>query len=342
MADDAPGDRLRERADRSRTALWVMLEANRWHVVLALLGVLFVALVLAGALLPGAAGSLRASDSIDALFQALLTATITAVALVLTLNQLVLSQELGAVGDQRERMDGAMAFQADVADAIDEPVSPARPAQLLRALVTRAGEQARTLDAAVPEEAPMREAVSDLTDSVVENAERAAQGLDDARFGSFAVTSSALNFNYSWKLHTAARLQADHGDAMDDEASDALGGLVETLRLFGPAREHVKTLYFQWELVDLSRHILVAALPALVVSGSAVAFLDDGAFATTLAGVDALVVVVALATTVSLLPFAVLLAYVLRIATVAKRTLSIGPFILRETDAVDDRDWEQD
>ncbi|TQR22524.1 hypothetical protein C9J85_17460 [Haloferax sp. wsp5] len=28
---------------------------------------------------------------------------------------------------------------------------------------------------------------------------------------------------------------------------DSLAELVETLELFGPAREHVKTLYFQWD-----------------------------------------------------------------------------------------------
>jgi hypothetical protein len=35
-----------------------------------------------------------------------------------------------------------------------------------------------------------------------------------------------------------------------------------------------------------------------------------------------------------------LFAYVLRIATVAKRTLSIGPFILRPTDREESIDWE--
>ncbi|WP_313691618.1 hypothetical protein [Halorarum halobium] len=42
---------------------------------------------------------------------------------------------------------------------------------------------------------------------------------------------------------------------------------------------------------------------------------------------------------VSLLPFAFLLSYILRIVTVTKRTLSIGPFILRETDWSRDLDW---
>ncbi|MEF8800672.1 MAG: hypothetical protein V5A38_14445 [Halolamina sp.] len=42
---------------------------------------------------------------------------------------------------------------------------------------------------------------------------------------------------------------------------------------------------------------------------------------------------------IALLPFAVLLAYILRIVTVTKRTLSIGPFILRETDRDVEFDW---
>ncbi len=45
---------------------------------------------------------LTRGDPVETLFQALITGTITAVTLVLTLNQLVLSQELGAVGDLRD------------------------------------------------------------------------------------------------------------------------------------------------------------------------------------------------------------------------------------------------
>jgi hypothetical protein len=35
-----------------------------------------------------------------------------------------------------------------------------------------------------------------------------------------------------------------------------------------------------------------------------------------------------------------LTAYILRIVTVAKRTLAIGPFILRDTDRTEESDWE--
>jgi len=42
--------------------------------------------------------------------------------------------------------------------------------------------------------------------------------------------------------------------------------------------------------------------------------------------------VVVSAATVAVAPFAILLAYILRIATVTKRTLAIGPFVLRHMD----------
>jgi predicted Rossmann fold nucleotide-binding protein DprA/Smf involved in DNA uptake len=68
-------------------------------------------------------------------------------------------------------------------------------------------------------------------------------------------------------------------------------------------------------------------------------YVDAGAISGTALGVDAVVVLAAAAVTVAVAPFLLLLAYVLRIATVTKRTLSIGPFILRETDA-DEVEWD--
>jgi len=334
--DDRPSDQLRARAAESRTKLWLYLEADRRLVVAGLFLAVFVALLAVGFVLPGAGAKLRGGDSVDTLFQGFLTATITGVTLVLTLNQLVLSQELGAVGDQRERMRGALEFRADAADLVEAPVSPARPSQFLRALVQMADRRARELRDAVAEDDEAHAAVVDLTESLIGNAESVASDLDGAQFGEFEVLSAALNFNYSWKIFAAQRIRSDH-DALDDDAESALDSLVDTLELFGPAREHFKTLYFQWELINLSRGILAAALPALLVAVGMIAFFDP---ASPLGLSIGLVPIVALTSTVSVLPFLVLLAYVLRIATVTKHTLSIGPFILRETDQVEEVEWE--
>ncbi len=340
---DAPSDRLRERAAQSRVKLWFLLEANRWIVAGVLLGIVFGTLVGVGYLYPPAENAIRTTDSVDTLFQGLLTATITVVTLVLTLNQLVLSQELGAVKDQRERMDGAMQFRQDVADVIQTPVSPSRPAQFLRALVEVSGERAEDFRDAVTDTADgdLRKESEDLTDSLIENADWVSAGLDNARFGDFDVISSALNFNYSWKIFAARRIAERYSDTLDDEGTEALNQLIEALHLFGPAREHFKTLYFQWDLINLSRQIIFAGIPALIVSASMVIFFNNMTYSVLIFDVETLVFVIAAAVSVSVVPFLILLAYVMRIATITKHTLSIGPFILRETEEVAEVEWNR-
>jgi len=340
-SDDAPSDLLRERASQSRLKLWFFLEADRWLVTAILVAIVFTTLLGVGYLYPTAENAIRTGDSVDTLFQGLLTGTITGVTLVLTLNQLVLSQELGAVKDQRERMEGAMKFRQDVADVIQTPVSPSRPAQFLRALVQVSGERAEELRDSVSDTTneTLETEVEEFTDSLVKNADRVSEGLDDARFGGFDVISSALNFNYSWKIFTGQRIHERYHDTLDESGVEALERLLDVLQLFGPAREHFKTLYFQWDLINLSRRILAASIPALVVSSCMILFFNDGTYSVVIFDVGTLVFVMAAAATISLTPFLVLLAYVVRIATITKQTLSIGPFILRETDDVTQVEW---
>jgi hypothetical protein len=308
-------------------ARWLALTGDRTVVTGLLVAGVFLALVGAGLLVPGATAAALAGDSVDTLFGALVGATVTGVTLVLTLTQLVVSQELGAVGDQRERMAAATDFREEVADAVEMGVGPARPAAFLRVLVEatvdgaeRLGESADRLDGEA--RAELEAFATDLT----ERGDRAATALAGGRFGEFEVVGAALAFEYARWLFAARRVRAHHGDALDEAGASALEDVVERLELFGAAREHVKTLYFQWDLIGLSRRLLVAAVPALVVAVGMVLLFDP---ATPTGGDPLAVVVVAGAVTVSLVPFLLLLAHVARIATVTRDTLSIGPFVLR-------------
>jgi len=341
-----PDDTMRERVPGSSRKLWLLLGAPRWLVALIVLATVGTTVAFALWLDPeGLRAGVDAGDPIETLFQALLTAIVTGVTLVVSINSLVLSQELGAVGDQRERMSGSMAFREDVADELDAAASPPEPSAFLRSLVDLTGERAEEFRDAVGAGADetLRDRVDSYVDELVGNADAVGARLDGAQFGTFEVVFASLDFNYSWKIYEARRLRGEHGDQLDDEASAALAALVDALRLYGPAREHVKTLYFQWELIDLSRAMLYAAVPALIVSVGGILTLNTpGTVPGTTLGVANLAWVTLGGTLVALAPFAVLLAYVLRIATVAKRTLAIGPFVLRETDRTDDIEWDGD
>ena len=343
-ASSGSSDTIEERVPANRLKLWLLLSANRWLVTGVLLAGLFVVFVVLGTLDPASLRSAVSNkDPIETLFQALVTAIITGVTLVVTINQLVLSQELGAVGDQRERMRGAMQFRRDVEAVLDRPVSPPDPASFLQAIVERAAAHGdRLLDSIEGNtDDRTREDLQIFVDELRKDAYTLGNELEDAQFGTFAVVNAAIDFDYSVKIYRARRLRSEHANALNDGARAALDDIVETLELFAPAREHFKTLYFQWELINLSRAVLYAAVPALVVTSAMILFVDNVASITgaTLA-VDNLVWTVAGATVVALLPFVLLLSYMLRITTVAKRTLAIGPFVLRTTGSNEIDEWE--
>jgi hypothetical protein len=340
-AGEQPEDTMRQRTGRSTVVLRLLLETDRRLFALGLFTVVLVSLLVVGVLHPTAATILRRGDTVETLFNALISATITGVTVVLTLNQLVLSQEMGAVGDQRERMEGAMEFREDVEDALGAPVSPADPSAFLRALVEVTAERAEDVRAALDtDNDDLREYVDELVSSTTGNAAQVSDGLEGEKFGRYSVLSAALNFNYSWKLYAARRIGNQFADELNEEADAALDEFIEALMLFGPGREHFKTLYFQWELIDLSRAIVATAIPALLVAISTLVYYDPSVLGGIVVGVDYLVVFVAVTAAVAVAPFVVLLSYVLRIATVTKRTLSIGPFILRDTDRDEDIAWD--
>ena len=65
-------------------------------------------------------------------------------------------------------------------------------------------------------------------------------------FGAFEVLSAALDFNYSRTLNEARRLQAElaggDGSPEAQAVDEHVDGIVAVLALFGPTREHIKTL----------------------------------------------------------------------------------------------------
>ena len=343
-ADGVSADTMRERAGESRAKLWLLLRANRLLVAGVLTVGVFVAFVAAAtAFSPSLAEKVGASDPIETLFASMITAIVTGATLVVTIGQLVLTQENGPLGDQHERMTGSMDVRESVAALTDAP-APTDPAGFLGAILGAASGRARSVRESVQSRtdgdaeraeadgaAAFRSDVGDLAGSVVENAEDVRDQLDGARFGSFDVVFAALNFDYGRKIARIQRLTDEHGDRLTDRERALLAELRESLSLFAPAREHVKTLYFQWALIDLSRLILYAAVPALLVAGAMVAVVDSGTFPGRTLGVDHLTLAVGGAFAVTLFPFALFVAYVLRVLTLAKRTLAIGPLVLRDS-----------
>ncbi|MFC6767727.1 hypothetical protein [Natrinema soli] len=330
-----------EQGRLSGPRLYLLLRLNRWlftGVVLAIVYCVLVAVSQVG--LTPLRVIVASSNGTFWIFSAFIGAIITGTSIVVTINQLVLSQELGAVGDQRERMEEAMSFRRDTEDKLEEDVTPPEPAGFLYELVDGIEDEATDFESAVAGDTDLsdelQERIRDYADEVTGNARTVKSNLEGAQFGTFEVIWNALDFNYSRKIYDARQIRADHGEELSDEADEEIDEMITVLKLFGPAREHFKTLYFQWELINLSRALLYVAVPALTVMGLMLMYVDANALPGTTLGVDNLVWLTSAGFVVGIAPFVIFITFILRIATVAKRTLAMGPFILRESARDDD------
>jgi len=322
MSDDSEGIRI---------GRWLLMDASRPLLAGALTVAVFVAFVVVVEWVsPSFPQQIADTDMMDTTFSAMITAIVTGTTLVVTIGQLVLTQENGPLGDQAERMDKSMDVRDHVASLIGSP-SPIEPSTFLSEILDGTEERSRAVVAAVDgtDGDGLWGAVRELDANVSRNADAVRGRLDDAEFGSFDVVAAALQFDYSRKIVAVEHILDDHADSLSEEQRERLDELKTALSLFGPAREHVKTLYFQWALIELSQLILYAAVPALLVAGLMIAVVDVGTFPSQTAGVDNLLLVVASAYAITLVPFMLFVAYVLRILTVAKLTLAIEPLTLQ-------------
>lgn len=331
--DHDTSNTMRGRADENRLKLWLLLGANRLLITAALtLGVfvVFVGTITVFQLpLPQ---HIESGDAVETLFSAMITVVVTGTTLVVTIGQLVLTQENGPLGDQQDRMKNSMEAREATQELIGSP-SPADPSAFLGEILGAAVERSERLRESITgtHDDDFRKEVEEISDSITGNADTVREQLDGAQFGSFDVVFAALNFNYSLKIFEIERIAHEYGESLTEHDRELLEELKAALSLFAPAREHVKTLYFQWALIDLSRLILYAAIPAVVVAALMFTGVDPEMFPGATLGIDHITLVVGGAFAVTLLPFMLFVSYLLRVLTVAKRTLSIEPLILRDS-----------
>jgi len=331
MSDLSTEDTLSERTDVNEYWFQVLIGVNRWALAGALAFGVFAVFVLWGVLKPVSLHStMQSSDMVETVFAGLVGAIITGTTLVVSINQLVLSQEIGSLGNQRSRMDITMDFRQNTDDLLGT-TTPSDPAAYLEELVETSERRAVALREALSgnEHADLRDAVDTYVDDLLENADHAREHLENGEFGTFEVISPALDFNYSRKMYDVRRLGREYEDDLTREERDAFRELLESLTMYGPVREYVKGLYIQWALVKLSRAILYSAVIALTVAGGMVVFVDPSTFPGTFLGIESVLWVVSAAFAVSTLPFLVFTSYILRLATLAKHTLTMGPLVLR-------------
>ncbi|NHN61332.1 MULTISPECIES: hypothetical protein [Halorussus] len=168
-----------------------------------------------------------------------------------------------------------------------------------------------------------RSEVDDVVESLTDHADHIVDILDDSGADTFDVLSVTLTTNYAQEINRIRRIRSRRGDELPESVMDALDNLIEHLQKVDVARQYFKSLYLQEELSSLSRVLLYAGIPAELVS---VLFLlgFTAQQGTTL--LQYAQVVLPVAVTVAFLPLALLVSFIVRIATVTERTAATIPF----------------
>ena len=305
---------------------WLFVTGNRLSVAagLSLLFVALAALLIAFDLVYVGPGS----NFSTVLASGLLSGLLTLLTVVLSINQLILSRLFGSAGKLSDQLEGTLDYRRTVEEIADVDVSPNEPSAfivfLAETLERRVGDFRREVEGAPvdldagDDPGEYASAVSDYAGHLA-----TAEDLDDAS----KVLLITLGTDYADHLDTTRAFRSKYGEELPDEADEALDDVLELLKAVATMRQFFKTLVLQQELAMLSRYLIYTGVPAVVVTYFLSQTYTAASNVPTAIDPAYLPAVVAVATGIVLLPLGVLVASLLRVATVSMYTVSIGTFV---------------
>ncbi|QLK25897.1 hypothetical protein HYG81_17750 [Natrinema zhouii] len=303
---------------------WFLVKGNRLTVAAAVSLAIFVLLV--GLYELGVITFVN-PNSVTRVASGMIAGTFSLVTLVVSVNQLILSQEFSAAGKARERLDGVMEFRQAVADDAAVPASPASPTRVLELIVEAIHHDAAGLADAVAthDDDELRETVIRYTNSVQKRTDQIEDRMERSEFDTFSAVSAAITYDESWHLYVGTHLRGEYADSLSPAAMDRLDDLTESLELFHVAREQFKTTYLQQELTRFSQLTVYCGVPSILSAILVGLLYADVTGPSVSAAV--LPYVVSVLILIVLSPLALLVSYILRTATITRRTASVGPMV---------------
>ena len=321
-----------ERGLRIDLGRWILLDANRHAVTGALLTVTFLSILTIGVVWPFEMRNLLTeTQAVQTVLNTFMGGIILLVSIVVSINSIVLSYDITSLTSQEDRIQAIVQFRRDVDEITEAEENPMDPSAFLQAMAESIRERATALETGV--EDADREIVRDVEDyanAVIDTADTLESSLDRSTGSEFRVLWLGFEADYGKFMTESRRLASRYDSTGTAESTDRFNDLLQALELFAVGREYFKTLYYSREISNLSRTLLVVSLPSILITATTILAINANLLPNVwIFGLPPLLTFVALAFTIALAPFIVLTAYILRVATVARRTAGSGPFTLR-------------
>lgn len=312
-------------------ARWILINGNRWAVSAAVLILAGVGLVGIGGLWTAELVTLFTEEQvIQTIMIALFSGIILLVSIAVSVNSIVLSQEITSLGDQEEQIQETFSFRDSVQAHTEADVSPARPAAFLQVIFDAIRTDAQELHNSISsEDSELHDQIGEVKHDIENQVKRAESRLERGEFGTAEVLFAGIEYNYSRQVYRVRQFRVEHEETLTDSQREKINELLTTLKYFTIGREYFKTLYFKRELANLSRGLLVISFPSLVFITYAILSLSAGLIPDfSLLGTPSIIWFAGFSYIVGLAPFALFSAYILRTSTISVKTLAAGPFIL--------------
>jgi len=313
---------------------WVLVYGNRWIVSAVVLIVSGLALVGSGVVWQGELVTLFTEEQvIQAILIALFSGIILLVSIALSVNSIVLAQDITALGNQEEEIDRTFSFRTSVKEQTNVDVSPTRPEEFLQVIFDTIRTNVQELsDSISNDNEALHSQAEIIKEDIVTQVGDIEERLEEA-YGINGVLFAVIQYDYPRQIYAISQLRVEHEETLSDSQQDKIDELLLTLKYFTIGREYFKTLFFKKDLANLSRGLLIISLPVLIYLIFAILSLRAGLLPNvTILGVPSIILFVVVTIIVGLAPYTLFSVYVLRTATISVRTLAAGPFILDSGD----------
>lgn len=320
---------------------WFVLEGDRLHVTAAIqFGILLSLLVLGTVWQIELLELITERQAVQQLFITMLSGVILLVSIVVSINSVVLTQEVTSLGTQHEEIEASREFRRGLEEYSESGVPPVGPGAFLEYVLLMVHQAAGKLGEAAadnPNE-DARAEIATLLDDIDEQIEQVHYTIQTAEGSVSNVLLAGINYEYSRQIHRIRQFRRQYDDTLSEDEQECLDHVIEALSYLGSAREYLKTLFLKNELATFSVHLLYVALPVIIFTSYVLLAIDAGIFTPQLVpGIPRLMLAISVAYTVALIPFTLLTVYVIRVASVSRRSLATGPFLLRSGE-----EWEQE
>ena len=314
---------------------WILITGHRWVVSAVALVLVGAGLVAIGVLWTNELETLfTETQVIQTVLITFLSGIILLVSIAVSVNSIVLSQEITPLGDQEEEIDETFSFRDSVQEHTHADVSPARPAEFLQVIFEAIRTNVQELLDSVPDDdSALHDQTENLRNDIVSQVEGVQASLEGGEFGTSEVLFAGIRYDYSRQVYAVRRLRIEHEDAITDSQREKIDELLTVLKYFTIGREYFKTLYFKREMANLSRGLLAVSFPVIVFLSYALLSLRAGLIPDiAIFGTPSIILFVSFTYIAGLSPYTLFSAYVLRTATISIKTLAAGPFILDSSD----------